>query len=189
MHVLLNHINLSKQACITFIIKKKNRSWVFFFFKSSILQVESWLFSRCAKLHGSSQWEVIPACSSGKHGKTHISSSGEHQYHIIPGTRVLPLKWGSTPGIFLCVFSLYATTCKCLSAPQMVLLWKAVCCVLCKSACSRPQLSQSTSMIPCFQDTQNPAEQTGLNPWALFQGDTAKGFMRSHVWRQEENIG
>lgn len=33
MHVLLNHINLSKQACITFIIKKKIDHESFFFLR------------------------------------------------------------------------------------------------------------------------------------------------------------
>ena len=46
-----------------------------------------------------------------------------------------------------------------------------------------------SQMVLCLQDTQSSAEQTGLNPQALFQRDIAKIFMRSSVWRQEENVG
>lgn len=44
-------------------------------------------------------------------------------------------------------------------------------------------------MVPCLHDFQTPTEQAGFNPQTQFQLVTAGGFMRSLVWRQEENIG
>lgn len=149
-----------------------------------MLEGKSKLLSRCAIVFENSQWEVIPTCSSWKHGKTHISSAGGHQCHVISGTRVLPLWWGSTPRILFCV----SFTSMPVSFPWTARSGRPSV----VSSVSQPSQDQSSlsrsQVIPCLQNAQNPAEQTGSNPWALFQQDTAKGFMRSHVWRPEENI-
>lgn len=52
-----------------------------------------------------------------------------------------------------------------------------------------PRLLHLFQMIPCLHEFQTPTEQAGFNPQTRFQLVTAEGFMRSHVWRQEENIG
>lgn len=156
---------------------------------SLVLGVLYWRMKvdRRAVTYVNSQGETAPACSSGKPGK-HIlhplgdpraTSSRKPESHLSDGAPHLVfscVSLASTSHIHI-HFSNSSTPEGSLLCPLQVGL---------PGTRATPSLSQ---MIPCLQDTQSSAEQTGLNPQASFQRDIAKIFMRSSVWRQEENVG
>ena len=76
-----------------------------------------------------------------------------------------------------------------LSTPQTILPQKAAYCVLCQSACPGAGLLPVYLKWSLVCRTPRSAEQTGLSPQVSFQWDIAKQFMRSRVWRQQENVG
>lgn len=151
-----------------------------------MLEDKSRLLSRCAILLENSQWEVIPACSSGKRGKTHISSAGGHQCHVVPGTRVCLSDGAPHLGFFCVSFTSVQPNASVFSLNSS--LGKAISCVFCKSACPRPGLSVNlkwflvcrtpsillNKLVQTLEPCSNGIQQRDL--WEVMSGGQRKIF-------------